>query len=109
MLFHKIFIGSFHNYNPFTKTITRLQTTVTIARQKENANISIKYCLTFNHYQHYATLKQDGSINGVALGLIPEIEEVEYSDELVEGMQDDVTVEQIADSSNESEVVEFED
>lgn len=61
-------------------------------------------------YGHFAALEGCHRIRAAkALGLVPEIEEVEYSDELVEGMQDDVTVEQIADSSNESEVVEFED
>jgi hypothetical protein len=59
-------------------------------------------------YNHWAALEGCHRIRAAkALGLVPEIEEVEYSDELVEGMQDDVTVEQIADSSRESEVVEF--
>jgi len=61
-------------------------------------------------YGHYAALEGCHRIRAAkALGLVPEIEDVEYSDELVEGMQDDVTVEQIADSSNESVVIEFED
>lgn len=61
-------------------------------------------------YDHFAALEGCHRIRAAkALGLVPEIEEVEYSDELVEGMQDDFTVEQIADSSRESEVIEFED
>ena len=61
-------------------------------------------------YNHWAALEGCHRIRAAkALGLTPEIEEVEYSDDLVEGMQDDVTVEQIADSSNESEVISFED
>jgi hypothetical protein len=61
-------------------------------------------------YNHWAALEGCHRIRAAkALGLIPEIEEVDYSDDLVEGMEDEWTVEQIADSSRESEVIEFED
>ena len=61
-------------------------------------------------YGHYAALEGCHRIRAAkALGLVPEIEDVEYSDELVEGMQDNMTIAQVADSSNESEVISFED
>lgn len=60
-------------------------------------------------FNHWAAIEGCHRIRAAkALGLVPEIEEVEYSDELVEGMQDDVTVAEVADSSRESEIIDFE-
>jgi hypothetical protein len=57
-------------------------------------------------YNHWAALEGCHRIRAAkALGLTPEIDEVEYSDDPcdVEGM----TVEEVADSSRESDVIEF--
>lgn len=42
-----------------------------------------------------------------ALGLVPELEIVEYSDNLVDGMDGEWTVSQIADDAYKADIIEF--
>lgn len=59
-------------------------------------------------FGHFAALEGCHRIRAAAeLGLVPEIEEVEYSDELVEGAEDGITVADVADGSYETKVFEF--
>ena len=59
-------------------------------------------------YGHFAAIEGCHRLRAAhELGLTPEIEEVEYSDALADGAEDGLTVEQIADSSYNSEILEF--
>ena len=59
-------------------------------------------------YNHYAALEGCHRIRAAKeLGLTPVIEEVEYSDKLVDGMDGEWTVSEIADDSYKSVVIEF--
>ena len=59
-------------------------------------------------YGHYAALEGCHRIRAAKdLGLTPEIEEVEYSDELVDGMDGEWTISEIADDSYKSVIIEF--
>jgi uncharacterized ParB-like nuclease family protein len=59
-------------------------------------------------YGHYAALEGCHRIRAAKdLGLEPIIDEVEYSDDIVDGMDGDWTVANIADDSYKSEIIEF--
>lgn len=63
-------------------------------------------------YGHWAALEGSHRIRAAAdLGLVPEIEEIEYSDDLAEDLgldvQDGLTVDYICDDSFRSEIVSF--
>ena len=59
-------------------------------------------------YGHYAALEGCHRIRAAKeLGLVPLIVDVEYSDDLVDGMDGEWTVSQIADDSYKAELIEF--
>jgi hypothetical protein len=62
-------------------------------------------------YNHFAALEGCHRIRAAKkLGLIPEIEEVEYSDEEIIGDSGDVyTVSELADESYKAEIIEFDE
>ena len=59
-------------------------------------------------YGHFAALEGCHRIRAAAhLGLTPIIDEVDYSDDLVDGAEDGLTVSAICDDSHKSEIFNF--
>lgn len=76
--------------------------------EMENLGAPVIKAVWMECYGHYAAIEGCHRIRAAKeLGLTPVIEEVEYSDELVDGMDGEWTISEIADDSYKSVVIEF--